>query len=340
MNREIDRSGLAKLVAEETGINSQTVDAFIKQLFVEVEDKMVDQSLVRLDNLGLFRTIKSGATKRILFLGATKKEESTQKTTKPLISVNEKTDRPAINTEKIKISDITASRINTKPLNVVNLVAEPVSDKQNNKVDEENSKDINKRIEDKEDRENKKEEPVINNTANKTAEDTFSGPVYQSAARNNVYHQQNDKQPKNNKLLIYKIIIGIAAILILALAFFAFFVTPEKEPVSPAGASLYSDFKFEEVANDDIKNISRVIVVDKDVSLRQLAIMYYGDEKFWPYLFKINENIISDGYMIPAQSIVKIPRITVDLVELNTGQLNDKLNSLAEEIALKALYQQ
>lgn len=60
--------------------------------------------------------------------------------------------------------------------------------------------------------------------------------------------------------------------------------------------------------------------------------IYYGNELFWPYIYKANENIVDHNYSIPAKSIIKIPKLTVDLVSFNNGELNKRAEALSKQI--------
>lgn len=334
MNREIDRPELGRLVAEKTGMDPQTVDTFIRQMFVEVETQISDQALVRLNKLGLFRIIKSGSTKRILFLGTSKKESAPLKTpVKPLLSPTTsgtKNSFPKINIEENKPSAVLA--VNQPIAPVADIAGETTAKKQQSDTSNNDDTPANKT--------NVAEEGLLPETETEAPADkseTFRRPVYQRDWKDDDMAQHDEPYPRKKIPLKYKVIMGAALVIALIVALLTFFMRPEKDYTYQAGTSTNASFKFVETENDDTKNISCAIVLDRDVSVRQLAVMYYGDERFWPYLFKANENIITDGYIIPSQSIVKIPKVIIDLVELNTGQLDDKLNSLAEDIALKAL---
>lgn len=89
---------------------------------------------------------------------------------------------------------------------------------------------------------------------------------------------------------------------------------------------------FTELENKDTKNYSCIILTDSDVSLKYLAKAYYGNEAFWPYIYKANENIVDASFSINRNSIIRIPKLMVDLVGFNKGELNAKAKVLEEEI--------
>ncbi|MDU1904724.1 MAG: hypothetical protein E6772_08070 [Dysgonomonas sp.] len=93
-----------------------------------------------------------------------------------------------------------------------------------------------------------------------------------------------------------------------------------------------SSDKFTELDNNDKTNYSCIILSDADVSVKYLAEAYYGNKAFWPYIYKANENIVNSSFVIPSGSIIKIPKLTVDIVSFNKGELNDRAKALEEEI--------
>lgn len=343
MNKEIDRSELVRIVAEEIKVNPDTVDIFVDQLFKEVEKKMIDQSLVRLENLGIFRIIKSGKANRILFLGTTQKGEIKRKTnTSENKSVHKDTPEtkneetvPPVNSIEERPLHILESDDNKNAIAEEEIIVKPVVNK---RIREERVPDEN--ISSVKDEVRKVENRVDNRQRNVAAPYTPPSSVNNRGYRaNNRYEIQNSRNV-NSIFRKYKVWFGIGAALVIVVALLAMFVMPEKKKTAIANTEVQQvgiDYRFKELKNTDTQNISCIVVTEYNISLQQLSILYYGNEKFWPYLYKANENIVVDNYTIPSQSIIKIPKITVDLVELNTGKLNDKLSSLANDIAMKSV---
>jgi len=362
MNREIERSELARIVAEKEGIDQVTVDAFVNQLFKDVEKKMIDQSLVRLDNLGIFRIIKSGKTNRILFLGTSRKEE-----VKPQAQVNTNTFNTTNTPENTSTTATSPVKEDTQvsvrprriekisllgPSSVQEAEAKPDTD---TKVSIPVEDTVQSVIEDKVVSENATPEKDVPKADNVKEQETVMSvpPVTMTqkdvedsyTSRPPVYNRSRLKDKAGTQLFPkketvfqrYKTLLRIAVVFIFVIALLAMFVMPQKdkEVVVDSGEQMSNtEFKFSELKNPDKQNLSCVIVAEISISLQQLSIIYYGDEKFWPYIYKANENIVANDYIIPSQSIIKIPRITVDLVELNAGKLDEKLNSLADDIAM------
>lgn len=81
MNKKISRGELSEVVSQETTLSQNVVDAFVAQLFNEIKNEITTNSFIKVEGLGLFRVIKSGDTKRILFLGANKEIKNSIDTT-------------------------------------------------------------------------------------------------------------------------------------------------------------------------------------------------------------------------------------------------------------------
>ncbi|MDR1809469.1 MAG: hypothetical protein LBR34_03570 [Prevotella sp.] len=71
---------VADKVAAQTKLDSTVARHFVNQLFKEIEKGVIVSSVVKIDNFGIFRTIKSMAAERLLFL---EKFESTASRPKP-----------------------------------------------------------------------------------------------------------------------------------------------------------------------------------------------------------------------------------------------------------------
>lgn len=69
MSKLTDQNKLSEIVVDQTRTNPTIADAFIQQLFSEIEKELISNSFIKLEGLGLFRVIKSGDKKRILYLG-------------------------------------------------------------------------------------------------------------------------------------------------------------------------------------------------------------------------------------------------------------------------------
>lgn len=336
MNREINRSELAKFIAEKEGIEQEIVDAFVNQLFIDVEKKMVDQSLVRLDNLGIFRIIKSGNINRILFLGTSRKDEiKPHVTTNPDQNVSASKENTPRNSGRIDtISPIRTSESKTESTNDNTPVEAPLAKKEiEDKVVSVKDTSLKDKVKAQETTTNVSSVPKTQIGSQESY--TSRTPVYNRSRLNERVDKQSLSAKKISLTKKYKTVLRVAVALVIVAVLLAMFVKPQKKDTVEADSGMQknnTEFNFSELKNPDSKNLSCVIVAQNSISVQELSAIYYGDEKFWPYIYKVNENIVVDNYIIPSQSIIKIPRITVDLVELNAGRLDEKLRSLADDI--------
>lgn len=70
MSKQTDQNKLSEIVVDRTRCSRVSADAFIQQLFTEIEKELISNSFIKLEGLGLFRVIKSGDKKRVLYLGS------------------------------------------------------------------------------------------------------------------------------------------------------------------------------------------------------------------------------------------------------------------------------
>lgn len=77
MSKQTDQNKLSEIVVEQARSSRPVADAFIKQLFAEIEKELISNSFIKIKGLGLFRIIKSGDNKRVLYLSSNARIEET-----------------------------------------------------------------------------------------------------------------------------------------------------------------------------------------------------------------------------------------------------------------------
>ncbi len=70
MSKQTEQYKLGEIVANNAHSERTVADAFIQQLFTEIEKELISNSFIKLEGLGLFRVIKSGDKRRVLYLGS------------------------------------------------------------------------------------------------------------------------------------------------------------------------------------------------------------------------------------------------------------------------------
>lgn len=353
MNKHIDQSELSKLVATHSNTDPTITEAFISQLFREVEKEFTIHKSSKLEGLGSFKIIKSGSSNRILFLGSTTKNNGLKSGT-GLIGTDSLINKPIERKEQSDFLIDTDNRQggtteNEKPSeNATNLKPEPASIRPETDT-RENGNDTDNRVvspEEKINRETERENiygaanidaPQQSNYSEKRNETTAAGSVQRlsDVRKNDPYRYISESEDlpeeedvptkkRSNTIRIATEILIIFVIVSLGFVIYSKFVSSGEVEPSPNN--------FTELDNNDTKNFSCVILTDSDVSIKYLAKAYYGNEEFWPYIYKANENIVDNRLTIPSRSIIRIPKVTVDLVSFNKGELNDRAKALEEEI--------
>lgn len=328
MSKHIDQSELSKIIVAQKGVDQKIVDVFIQQLFKGIERKLEADSSIKVDELGLFRIIQSGATKRILFLGNVVKSEN-----KPLAMTGTS---PLRDGSKLSVDK---NRIETFPLQsrislAIKESKQVVEDMPISPAD-------------------RSSEPVtieINKEESKVAEVPYTdAPVVDeailppSANPPGISSEQTPPQysniaprplPEKKKLPIY-IGIGLVAVLIMGTFIYKLVSPSQSESDDQVVKPNFNEARvsrFGQVANSDPMNISCVILVDTDVSVQDLAQLYYGNELFWPYIFEANQHVIDAQLMVEMNTLIKIPKLTVDLVNYSTGVLDNKVKAMGDKI--------
>lgn len=295
---------LVDIVSAQTQLDPKVVKIFIDQLFKEIEKGLVVSSVVKIDDLGIFRIIKSISADRVLFLGKFKSDAKSklvkpQEEEQPIeVIIPVSTIKPSVSEvayqneqdEQEPISDYTEDFADINDhVNIHDDTATEYTSIKNQDLDEE----FRKRIE---------EEPYF----------------YDYEKRN-----EKEKISKNIKIISLFLITIIAVIGIL----YVLYIYPKQKEVKVLYRPTYT-----EMENKDTINFSHIIVADSNLDFVSLSKIYFGYEEFWPYIYKANENEISSPLEIPVGAIIKIPRIDQKLIDINNKQSVDSAKMLGNEI--------
>lgn len=291
MSKQTDQSELSQIIALQTRLDQHIVDAFIGQLFNEIEKSLVVDSHIKVDGLGLFRVIKSGNSHRILYLGSNAPIDKTI----DLSHLNNESkkeqtieDHPKENEMQSSLA-IEESSDHTKA-EMLNVEKELVSD---NEISESDAIVI-RNFHNSERSSNRIQSPVVN-------------------------------PRKSNLVKTCIITLIVLAVLGIGYIILSGYTIKHKE-------KLPQSITFKELDNTDTLTYSRIIIPESDVSLQYIAKIYYGDDVYWPYIYNANNNIVNNLLIIQAGSITKIPKISVDLVNLHNGKEASTARILGDEI--------
>lgn len=291
MSKQTDQSELSQIIALQTRLDQHIVDAFIGQLFNEIEKSLVVDSHIKVDGLGLFRVIKSGNSHRILYLGSNAPIDKTI----DLSHLNNESkkeqtieDHPKENEMQPSLA-IEESSDHTKA-EMLNVEKELISDNEISESDAIVIRNFHK----SEKGSNRIQSPVVN-------------------------------PRKSNLVKTCIITLIVLAVLGIGYIILSGYTIKHKE-------KLPQSITFKELDNTDTLTYSRIIIPESDVSLQYIAKIYYGDDVYWPYIYNANNNIVNNLLIIQAGSITKIPKISVDLVNLHNGKEASTARVLGDEI--------
>ena len=291
MSKQTDQSELSQIIAQQTRLDLHIVDAFISQLFNEIEKSLVVDSHIKIDGLGLFRVIKSGNAHRILYLGSN-------------APINKIIDLSHINNDE--------TLINEKTINSY------LEDKtQSSLIDE---KDV------KLEKEEIVEEKDAISKDGISESDAIVIRNFHSSEKNS-FPAQNPVINSRKSNLVKTCII---ALIILALLGIGYIILSGSTIKTKDISSKHIIFK--ELDNQDTLTYSRIVIPESDVSLQYIAKIYYGDGIYWPYIYNANRNIVNNLFIIQAGSITKVPKVSIDLVNLYTGKEASRAKILADKI--------
>lgn len=347
MSKHVDQVELASIIANKKGVDQEVVVVLIQQLFSNIETKLKTNSSIKVDGLGTFRVIQSGATKRILFLDNVSKPNTKASiplsTTQPTIQV----ENPSISRSKPSISGASTGGKNKTS---VDLTKASETSVQQNTLSEpstqptltEDKPNISTPIAETSTPSVSTNNNHVEAPAPTTERDAFARQTNNRNVSNNNF-QSNTVAPKKNSLYI---VLGIIAAFIIvgAVVYTLLKLSSNRDSNinsnntevininTDDNGSATRMSRFAEVANNDPKNISCVILVDIDTPVKDIARLYYGKELFWPYIFEANRNVVDTKLTIQMNTLVKVPRLTIDLVDYSTGILDKKVQNMGDKI--------
>lgn len=360
MENHKDQIELGKIISQTTELPQATVNAFVKHLFAEIKNNLESGSSVNVGGLGIFRVIKSGDSNKILFLGSKKnitetidpasfKEELEGKTirqkvikdilaTSAIDKTHIKPSIPILKEEKPKKKDlvdtISRTKILTETLKADNLKKEEstlIDNKTQLEVDNEEKVLSQNTINSVKDKDNVAEsikteinKDVVENTdfLRKTKSDTNNNDSLRKL--------QLNREEKKKGAIVLPIFIALLIIIAIFGVGYLFFENAKVDNNTPITTQV--PVAFEELAVTDSVRISYTIIPDKDVSLEYIANHYYGDEIFWPYIYIENENLLANSTIVSAGSIIKVPKLMIDLANYNDGSTTRDAQIFGDEI--------
>ncbi|NDW09585.1 hypothetical protein [Dysgonomonas sp. 520] len=154
---------------------------------------------------------------------------------------------------------------------------------------------------------------------------------------------QEERTKKKKKKGPIKLILGI-----LGLAVFVVFVKVSYDFVVRSGgdSGMYvdsdeGDSSFTMLENSDTLKLKAIVLINKNVTINEIAKHFYGDDIYWPFILQANDlDKISDLLNINPEIIVNIPRIDSFLLldDKGVAEANRLRNIYLTQIAEKNKY--
>lgn len=310
MNTQTNQRELKEIIAQKTELPFDIVDAFVDQLFLKIRNAILDESYLKLEGLGLFRVLKSGDSYRILFIGSKQSDIQTPN----IAEFDKKIDHP--NEKEDTILDSHKHDINKD----IDIIDTSEANTEEDEVIVDDSKSAN--FTDKKLFFEEIPQPLIFEEA--ILENEQNGPDFSgnniSDVNDLIYIPSKKKKFKTKTLAITIIFLAIVAIAIIV-----FGIQKKKENF------IYKS-NFVELENSDPTNFSFIIIPESDVSLEYVSKIYYGSVDFWPYIYNANLDFVNDHLLVQSGSIIKIPKIMIDIIDYQNGSAILEAKNLGEQI--------
>ncbi|MFR9166312.1 MAG: HU family DNA-binding protein [Dysgonomonas sp.] len=294
MNESRNLLNLADTVSSKTGMDYQIVKDYIKQLFKEIEKELMNSSYVKIDNLGIFRVIKSIPNDRILFLGKFRSDEIRKTPQETEVEIAE------VNADETDVSD-TAESFDYD---------ENISGQQQKDSDEFFKELLRKHSEPE------KEESESN-----------TGEEFE-----NYYNEKYDENKKVRLSRIKIIALSVVTVILLILLLYYLYPTDNSKNNMPLTPPAVATPSYIETVNTDTFKYSHMIVAESDMDFLFLAEKFYGHEMFWPYIYLANEQNVSNPFEIKIGTSIKIPKMDSTLVNINNKASVDSAKALNNRI--------
>ena len=90
--------------------------------------------------------------------------------------------------------------------------------------------------------------------------------------------------------------------------------------------------QYDILENNDSTNYLAVIIYKKNVSINNIATTFYKYEMFWPYIYMENKDVIINPLNISKDVVLKIPRLSDKILNINDTTSIRITKNLADSI--------
>jgi len=311
MNEKVNLSNLIETISFKTQQDPEVVKNFVVQLFKEIEKELIASSFVNIEGLGIFRIIKSLPSDRILYLSGFKYD----KIAKTKTENDEGTDDAHLHVDNQNPENIVPDKEEINDSNTWSEISNSHSQYNDNEYEELQGLGA-------------KELTGFNNYPTNQNTDDDLASSFLDEYENHKNEELKRKKSANLRIVIL-LLVTIAG---LALLLFLLYPKQTKDNLSAPPPVVSGMPNYTMLENNDTINYLCKIIAESELDFASLALEFYGYETFWPYIFKANENEVSNAFEIKTGTVIVIPRLDNELIDRNNKFSVDKANAMINEI--------
>lgn len=300
---------LIDFVANETHCDRSLSKIFINELFSIIGHELINKSSVKVEGFASFRVLRSGESKRILYIPS--KDSVLNQS---YINVK-KTISEGTNVDKTKSDSIDGNGLENSNPELETKLPEKIQDNVNEPVNSEihGSSTVY---------ENLNNDLEVDNTYDLSQTQTIILPIDTPNTEQTQTSKFDESKPHQNRTKWVRIFAAVIVIILsISIIYLLALKTEDKDKIA-----------FKEVQNTDSLTYYKIIIPQADVTFQQISEHYYGDEAYWPYLFMANKDTSTKDFVIRGGSVIRIPRVNVDLSDLQNGEAKKSAENLARDI--------
>lgn len=136
------------------------------------------------------------------------------------------------------------------------------------------------------------------------------------------------KRKRKNKRIIRQVLILLFLAIFLTLGYK--YINYQERHLNKEIYTVEGDYVDLEVP--DTANYLAVIAYKTDININTISNTFYKSNIFWPYIFIANKDIIDNPLNIPANAILKIPRLSDTILDLKNTASVKKVHFLGDSI--------